>query len=72
MTGVWLGKGDIADERDLAENVLGRVAFMLTAIDDGDGEMVLMPEEHHHGHWEDAIDLTGYGREFSTRVFAAF
>ena len=48
------------------------VELVSAAVDDGDGEAALVPEEHHDGHGEEAIDLPGDGGEFPASVVAAF
>ena len=68
---VGLGQGDPADQGDFAEHILALVELVHAPVDDGDGEAVLMLEEHHDGHREEPIHLAGDGREFATGVVAA-
>ena len=66
-----MGEVDLANERDFAEDVFAGVELVHAAIDDGDGEAALVPEEHHDGHREEAVDLAGDGGEFAACVVAA-
>ena len=61
MTAVRLREGDVSDDRDFAENVLFRVALILSTVDHCDGKHGLLLhevlDEHHDGHREHAVDL---------------
>ena len=54
-----VGENDILDERDLVQHVLGLVALVQPAIDDGQRERVSMPEQEHRGHGEQAVHGAG-------------
>ena len=60
-----LGELDIADQRDLFQYVLGRVALVEAAVDDGQGQTIAMPEEDQRRHGEEFVQFpgdTGQGR----------
>ncbi len=72
MAAVGIGEGDVADEGGFFEDILVVVELVPAAVDDGDGESVAMFEQHHDGHWEEAVDLPRDGGEFAARVVGAF
>jgi hypothetical protein len=68
MPGMRFGNGDVLDERDLAQHVLGVIAFVLATVDDSEREAITDLEQHHHRHREDAVELAGNAGEFAAGV----
>ena len=66
------GEGDVADEGDAAEHVLGLVELVGPAVEDGEGDEVAVLDEHHDGRGEEAVELASEAGEFAARVFALF
>ncbi len=69
---VRAGQGDVADDGDLAQHVLFRIALVAAAVDDGDGEQVTVLDEHHDRHRKNTIELPGDGGQLAARVVPVF
>jgi hypothetical protein len=75
VTAMGIGERDVADDGGFFEDIFFRPHFVAAAVDDGDGEdgfpIGEVLDEHHDGHWEDAVDLAGDGGELAAGVVAA-
>ena len=69
---VRVGDADVFDERDFFQHVLGFVAFVEAAVDDGEGERVAVAEQQHDRHGEELVDLAGDARKLGAGVVGFF
>ena len=65
-----IGERDILDKGDFFEDVLGLLALVEAAVDDGERDRVPVPDEHERGHRERLVDCTGDVRECRPVVVA--
>ncbi len=61
---------DILDEGGLFQNVALGIAFVQTAVDDGERHGIAMPQEHERGHGQRLVDGAGDGGKVGAGVVA--
>ena len=54
-----IGDADVFNQRDFFQHVLGFIAFMQTAIDNGERKRIAMPEQKHDRHREQPVYCAG-------------